>query len=222
MFRRWLERLAAALTGVDQSGTELRTILGFDVEVTNTREDIDTGRVFQRATAVLERIHTYQPWRLAHLRRDIDGIVVKRFPCRGAYFSEGRTCLLELTFMANEQFSDSQVAACLVHEGMHARLDRLTERFGITPFAMARARHERICRRAELDFGEAVPDGGPVIERALQALDLEDEEVAPTIDWNEAAQKIDLIDARPRRAGLVATAIEPRRESRSEREASER
>lgn len=199
MFRSWLERMATALTGVNPSATELRTISGFDVEVTNTRDDIDTERVFKRASAVLDRINTYQPWRLAHLRRDIDGIVVKRFPCRGAYFSESRTCLLELTFMANEQFSDSQVAACLIHEGMHARLDRLTEHFGITPFALARARHERICRRAELDFGEAVPDGGPVIERALQTIDLEDEEVAPTIDWNEAAQKIDAIDARARR-----------------------
>lgn len=194
MLRQWIDRVAFALTGQRPAETELRTILGFDVEVTNTRDDIDSERVFQRASAVLERVNAYQPWRLAHLRRDIDGIVVKRFPCRGAYFSESRTCLLELTFMANEDFSDSQVAACLVHEGMHARLDRLTERFGITSFSLAPARHERICRRAELDFGEAVPDGGPVVARALQSLALEDDEVAPAIDWNEADQKIALAD----------------------------
>jgi hypothetical protein len=195
----WLDRLARSLTGQASARVELRTILGFQVEVTNTRDDIDTGRVFERAIAVLERVAAYQPWRLAHLRRDIDGIVVKRFPCRGAYFSGSRTCLLELTFMANDEFSDSQVAACLVHEGMHARLDRLTDRFGITPFSVAPARHERICRRAELDFGEAVPDGGPVIARAAQSLELDDHEVAPAIDWDEADRKIALADFRARR-----------------------
>lgn len=198
----WFDRLASALTGGPRADVQLRTILGFQVEVTNTREDISTERVFARAQTVLERIKRYQPWRLAHLRRDIDGIVVKRFPCRGAYFSDARTCLLELTFMANDDFSDSQVAACLVHEGMHARLDRLTERFGITPFSQARARHERICRRAELDFGEAVPDGEPVIARALASLSLEDEEVAPVVDWNEATRATDVADA---------AVIEPRR-----------
>lgn len=199
MFDAWLKRVANALSAQTPERTELRTILGFDVEVTNTRPDIETERVFERASAILARVDAYQPWRLAHLRRDIDGIVVKRFPCRGAYFSDSRTCLLELTFMANDEFSDSQVAACLVHEGMHARLDRLVERFGITRYELAPARHERICRRAELDFGEAVPDGGPVIARATQTLALEDDEVAPSIDWNEADQKITLADVRARR-----------------------
>lgn len=189
------EKIVRLLGGAPSPDLEHRTILGFEIEVTNTREDIRTERVFERARAVIERIDAFQPWRLAHLRRDIAGIVVKRFPCRGAYFSDSRTCLLELTFMANDAFSDSQVAACLVHEGMHARLDRLSEKFGITPFAEARARHERICRRAELDFGEAVPDGGPVIARASQSLGLEDEGVAPTIDWEEALRKTEAADA---------------------------
>jgi len=82
--------------------------------------------VFQRAEAVMRRVREYQPWRLAHIRRDIAGIVVKRYACRGAYFGDARIVMLELTFMANEQFSDSQVAACLIHEGMHARLDQLS------------------------------------------------------------------------------------------------
>jgi len=103
-------------------------------------------------------------------------------------------CMLELTFMANEQFSDSQVAASFVHEGMHARLDRLAERYGVTPFSQARARHERICRRAELDFGRAVPDGEPVVQRALESMRLADEEVAPAIEWGEASRRIAEVD----------------------------
>jgi len=102
--------------------------------------------------------------------------------------------MLELTFMANEQFSDSQVAACLIHEGMHARLDQLSEKYGVTPFAEARARHERICRRAELDFGLAVPDGELVVQRARDSLMLADDEVAPRIEWDEAARRVTAAD----------------------------
>ena len=100
---------------------ETRTIDGFQVDVLNTRDDVSTERVFRRAEAVIERVRQYQPWRLAHMRRDLAGIVVMRYACRAAYFPDRRLCMLELTFMANEQFSDSQVAASFVHEGMHAR-----------------------------------------------------------------------------------------------------
>ena len=114
---------------------ESRTIDGIRVDVLNTREDVSTERVFRRAEAVIGRVRQYQPWRLAHIRRDIAGIVVMRYACRAAYFPDQGVCMLELTFMANEQFSDSQVAASFVHEGMHARLDRLSAKYGITPFA---------------------------------------------------------------------------------------
>ena len=173
---------------------ESRIIDGIRVDVLNTREDVSTERVFRRAEAVIARVRQYQPWRLAHIRRDIAGIVVMRYACRAAYFPDQRLCMLELTFMANEQFSDSQVAASFVHEGMHARLDRLSAKYGVTPFAEARARHERICRRAELDFGLAVPDGGPVVQRAVESMRLADEEVAPAIEWQEAGRRVAEVD----------------------------
>ena len=196
MLKDWLHRLVGAQPSDAPSDTptESRIIEGIRVDVLNTREDISTERVFRRAEAVIHRVEEYQPWRLVHIRRDIAGIVVMRYACRAAYFPDGRVCMLELTFMANEEFSDSQVAASFVHEGMHARLDRLSERYGVTPFAHARARHERICRRAELDFGRAVPDGAPVVQRALESMRLADEEVAPTIEWGEASRRIAEVD----------------------------
>ena len=184
----WLKRAAS------EPRPDTRIIDGIRVDVLNTRADLSTERVFRRAEAVIERVRQYQPWRLAHIRRDIAGIVVIRYACRAAYFPDTRACMLELTFMANEQFSDSQVAASLVHEGMHARLDRLTARFGVTPFAAARARHERICRRAELDFGLAVPDGAPVVQRAVESMRLADDEVAPEIEWGEAGRRVAEVD----------------------------
>lgn len=173
---------------------ETRVIRGVRVEVDNTRPDIETEQVFRRADAVLALVERYQPWRLAHMRRDLAMIVVKRFACRGAYFPDIRACLLELTFMVNPGFSDSQVAATLVHEGMHARLDRFCGYFGVPGFPHGRARHERICRRAELEWGLAVPDGDAVVQRALESLALEDEEVAPVVDWGEAARRIAEVD----------------------------
>ena len=184
----WLKRAAP------DPQPESRVIDGIRVDVLNTRDDISTERVFRRAEAVIARVRQYQPWRLAHIRRDIAGIVVMRYACRAAYFPEQRLCMLELTFMANEQFSDSQVAASFVHEGMHARLDRLAVKYGVTPFAEARARHERICRQAELDFGLAVPDGEPVVQRAVDSMRLADEEVAPAIEWQEAERRVAEVD----------------------------
>jgi hypothetical protein len=184
----WLKR------ALSEPQPESRIIDGIRVEVLNTRADLSSERVFRRAEAVIERVRQYQPWRLAHIRRDIAGIVVIRYACRAAYFPDRRLCMLELTFMANEQFSDSQVAASLVHEGMHARLDRLADKYGVTPFAQARARHERICRRAELDFGLAVPDGAPVVQRAVESMRLADDDVAPAIEWGEAARRVAEVD----------------------------
>lgn len=179
---------------VSEPQPEARIIDGIRVDVLNTREDVSTERVFQRAEAVIGRVRQFQPWRLAHIRRDIAGIVVMRYACRAAYFPDQRLCMLELTFMANEQFSDSQVAASFVHEGMHARLDRLSAKYGVAPFAAARARHERICRRAEMDWGLAVPDGAPVVQRAVESMRLADDEVAPAIEWGEAGRRVAEVD----------------------------
>jgi len=171
-----------------------RVVRGIRVDVVNTRPDIDTEQVLRRADAVIGLVERYQPWRVSHLRRDLARILVQRFACRGAYFPEERTCLLELTFMVNPAFTDAQVAATLVHEGMHARLDRYCDHFGVPPFPNRRARHERICRRAELEWGLAVPDGQAVVRRALESLALEDEEVAPVVDWREAERRVAQVD----------------------------
>lgn len=195
MIRDWLNRTANSIRrAAGDPVPEVREVHGIEVAVVNTRPDISTERVFGRAAAVIALVDQYQPWRAAHLRRDLARIIVVRYACRGAYLAETRECMLELTFMANEDFSDAQVAATLVHEGMHARLDRLAARYGVTSFEMAPARHERICRRAELEWGEAVPDGEAVIRRARESLALRDDDVAPAIDWREAARRIEAAD----------------------------
>jgi hypothetical protein len=58
------------------------------------------------------------------------------------------------------------------------------------------AREERLCRRVELEFGLSLPPelGAPVIQRAVESLELADSEVAPEIDWAEAQRRIRAID----------------------------
>lgn len=164
---------------------------GLRVIVENTRPDISTDEVVSRLGQALGLIDRYTPHYGRHLRRDISGILVKRYACRGAYLFDSRTCLVELTFCVNPTISLSQIAATLLHEGMHARLHALGSRLR----SADRAREERFCRRAEIEFGRLVPDGAPIVERALEALALDDEGVAPRVDERLAAQRIAEADA---------------------------
>jgi hypothetical protein len=165
-------------------------VRGIPVVVNNTRPGIDTGDVLARLDRALALIEHYVPHHFRHLKRDFAYIVVQRFACRGAYFHEQRACLVELTFTVNPEFSHAEVAATILHEAMHARLHEL----GFPLEMEDRARQERFCRRAEIEFGLLVPNGERVVERASWTVDQSDEDVAPVIDPNLAAQRIADVD----------------------------
>lgn len=170
---------------------------GFPVVVENSRPDIDTAAVLARLDEALGLIAAHQPWRFAHLRRDVDRFWIVRYPCRGAFFPDTRTCMTELTFLARADITAAPVASSILHEGMHARVHAM----GVSPADRDMAHEERICRRAELAFGHSLPPelGRPVIERAEASLQLTDVEVAPAIDWAEAQRRQDAVDAAARR-----------------------
>lgn len=187
-----VEHLRLLLARLAGRPLDLRQMRGFTVVVDNTRPDIASADVLQRLDDSLALIERYQPWRLRHLRRDLSHIRVMRFPTRGAYFPEQRACMVELTFLNRRDIGPATIASTIVHEGMHARVHRM----GVSEAARDRAHEERICRRAELEFGQALPPdiGAPVVERALASLQLDDEGVAPSIDWDEARRRQDVID----------------------------
>lgn len=185
-----LEFLKSIFGSRDSARVSHHVVAGMSVVVNNTRPDIDTGEVVARLERSLALIERYVPWHFRHLRRDFAGIVVQRFACRGAYFHEHRACLVELTFAVNPQFSDAEVAATILHEAMHARLHIL----GFPLEMQDRARQERFCRRAEIEFGQLVPNGEAVVERARWTADLSDDEVAPEIDPRLAARRIEEVD----------------------------
>ena len=178
------------LRDVAPSNISQFAVLGIPVVIDNTRPDVRTPDVIARLERTLSLIQTYVPHHFRHMKRDFSYIVVKRFACRGAYFHEQRACLVELTFTVNPEFSDAEVAATILHEAMHARLDAL----GFPLEMEDRARQERFCRRAEIEFGMLVPGGEKVVARAQWTADLDDEEVAPVIDPQLAAQRIAEVD----------------------------
>lgn len=176
----------------DQAEPVVYDVRGFAVVVDNTRPDIDTQVVLGRLDEALGLIEKHQPWRLEHLRQDLAYFLVVRFACRGAFFPEQRACMTELTFLARTDITAAPVASSIVHEGIHARVHAMC-RPGVPRDS---AREERLCRRAELAFGQSLPPelGAPVIERALASLQLDDEGVAPAIDWSEAQRRINEVD----------------------------
>jgi hypothetical protein len=176
---------------------DMRRVHGLPVRIVNTRPDIETEQVVQRLTAALDLVARYAPRCYRRLHGDLAGFVVERFACRGAFFPDSRECLVELTFTVNPQHSLPEIAASIVHEATHARVAQWC---GTLPPAQ-RPREERLCRRAELAFGLALPDGGIVVQRARGSLALNAQDVAPVVDWREAARRVAQADAAARRTG---------------------
>jgi hypothetical protein len=193
----FFDRLAALFGAPAAADTRapvtMRTTLhGVRVEVINTRADIATADVLARLDEALALIAAYQPWRLAHLQRDIRGIRVERFACRGAFIPQDNVIITELTFLARRDISAAPVASSILHEGVHARVHAM----GVYRTEEQLPREERLCRRTELAFGRALPPelGAPVVERALASLSLDDRGVAPIVDWSEAQRRQDAAD----------------------------
>ena len=148
--------------------------------------------MLERFAEAIQLIERYHAWRLRHLRRDVREFRIVRFPSRGAFVPGDRAIITELTFLARRDISAAPIAASILHEGMHARI----EANGLAVASRDSAREERICRQVELSFGQALPEalGADVVERAVWALGLSDQEVAPTVDWAEARRRQDAID----------------------------
>jgi len=183
---------AASPDRANTAATVRTTLHGVPVEVINTRPDIATADVLARLDESLALIATYQPWRLAHIQRDIRAIRVERFACRGAFIPQDNVIITELTFLARRDITAAPVASSILHEGVHARVHAM----GVHRTEAELPREERLCRRAELSFGQALPTelGAPVVERAMASLSLNDRDVAPIVDWQEAQRRQDAAD----------------------------
>lgn len=154
--------------------------------IVNTRPDVDTEDARARLDGALALLERYVPHHYRRLHRDFSGFLIERRAYRGAFLVATRTCMVELTFVVNRSFSLGQVAATILHEAMHARL--YARRVAVA--ATESHRQERFCRRAEIEFGSLLPGGEPIVRRALEALALSDQDIAPAIDPELAARRV--------------------------------
>jgi hypothetical protein len=197
MIRRLVDHLSRRLTETGEIPlVEERVVHGLPVRIMNTRPEIQTDQVIERLTAALDLIATYAPARYRRLRKDFAGFVIQRFACRGAFFPESRECLVELTFTVNPRHTLPEIAASIVHEATHARVAQMCR---ARP-PDQHTREERLCRRAELELGLALPEGAVVVQRARASLALPDQDVAPAVDWAEAARRVAEVDAESRKS----------------------
>ena len=146
-----------------------RTLRGLRVTATPSEKQPDAAHLFAQVDAALALVERHQPWRLAHMRRDVGVVWVRLYPvCRAAFEPAERVCLLDSFFV--HTFTPQEIGASIVHEGVHARVNAC----GLSR-AETLGREERMCRRAELWFGRAIPDGGVVVRRATAMLALDDD-----------------------------------------------
>jgi hypothetical protein len=179
-------------------------IRGFRVVLDNSRPDIASEAVLRRFTDALDLIAEVQPWRYAHLQRDVRLFWIVRQPVRGSYHHGCRRITTELTFLARTDIGPATVAASIVYQTILARLAHLPLR--TESYDQQRAR--RICYRAVLAFGRALPldEGAPVVAYAESALARTDEELSFEIDWNEARRRQRAVDREAFRSWRRGTA----------------
>ena len=170
----------------DANRSVKRVVDGVQAWFLNERADIDDTELESRFGEALALIDRYAPQNLRRLRTDVSCIWVKRWPNRGVFFHDTRIMVIDTTFVVNPTFTRAQVAATILHEGVHARVTAMRVNRRHTNMAD----EERLCRRAEIAFGELAPGGAPVVARAREILGMDDDEVAPGIDLAVAEARL--------------------------------
>jgi len=129
--------------------------------------DRDTGRILARVEQALALIARYDGLRYRQLLRDLDRIWVTLLSSAlGDYTPATRTCRLDKRFVLHNVVDPELIAAVIVHEATHARLNRL----GIAYAEQQRPRIEAICTRREIAFADKLPRGKAVRILAEQRL----------------------------------------------------
>lgn len=186
ILRRGLDLLAEVYRRARRVSAEIR---GMRVIVDNPYPNIDNDFVLGRLDAALALIQQHQPNRYAHFKRDVRKIWITRYPARGVYFPAERTVMTEVTFLNRRDISAAQLAASVLHEGVHARVHQMGVRLGFKR-QWPMAEEERLCRRAEIAFARALPaaEAAPVLARAEAVIRpaTTNEEAAPTVNWRDA------------------------------------
>ena len=125
--------------------------------------------ILRRVEEALRLIRKYDQLRYNRLTRDLERVWVRDIPGAIGNFNKSmRVCTLDREFVVAERSSAELIAAIIVHEATHARLDRC----GIDYKEELRSRIEAVCIRRELAFATKLPSGAQLRENAERSLEL--------------------------------------------------
>ena len=137
--------------------------------------------ILEKVIAALRMIEVHDPVRYRRLTQDLPRLWVVTFlPGAVATYSDRlRACRLSEEFVVHDDTTVEMIAATIVHEATHARLDNCRIRYeeGL------RARIEAVCFRREIAFAAKLPDGLVVREHAERSLTY----YADPAYWTDAA-----------------------------------
>lgn len=122
--------------------------------VLDMTQDTDMARHLKKLRQAVEKIHRHSPRDYRQVTRSIRRLVVADYqtPLNAEYHSSQRTVLLLAETL--RVLDVNALAAMLIHESTHARLDRM----GVVHTAGASDRIEAICLRNEIRFLRKLPD----------------------------------------------------------------
>lgn len=163
------------------ASTQWHVHLGVRVSTTIFDES-EANRAIARVFAALDVLHAHAPQQLALILRVVHGLTVTRLAAaRGQWRRDVRAALLDRDFVLAPDTTPKGLASVIVHELMHARL----ERAGFQPDDSNRARIERICCTASRNYIGRLPDDAE--RQALHRLN-DRYLTAPDIFWSDTGE----------------------------------
>ena len=121
-----------------------------------------------RVEGALLLIKQHSPLDYARIIRELERIwVTLSFHGLGQYDHSLKACILDERYVADSATTVERIAATIVHESTHARL----ERYGIEYKQELRTRIEAICFRRELAFAARLPNGAEAQQEIAQCLE---------------------------------------------------
>jgi hypothetical protein len=137
----------------------------------------------RRVEQALNLIKTYDPIRYRRLIQDLERIWVFIIAeGRAAFDGAIWACMLDPRFVLDEATPLEELAASIVHEAAHARLERV----GIKYQQQFRTRIEALCFRRQRAFGARIPKGEEICKEADRRLT----EYANAHYWTDEASRI--------------------------------
>jgi len=147
--------------------------------------EADHGPVLERVDEALQLLKKHDVHRYDRIRRDLSRIWVRLLTDgQGCFNAALRACELNTRFVLDNRTSPKEIAATIVHEHTHARIDQC----GVPYKRELRHRIEVACFRQEVAFSSRLPDGAGIRERAERWI------AAPQELWSDVALEQQYVD----------------------------